>query len=115
EPDYALVIDATLIKSQNVFGSIKDGGLVIINSENDYGSEKNLNVFSIPANNIALEVIGKPLGNTVILGAYAALSGELDIESLKRSIQERFKGEIGQKNSEAVQRGYDHALALKAK
>ena len=53
------------------------------------------------------------MGNTAVLGAYAALSGELDIDNIKSSISERFKGEIGQKNAEAAQKGYDFALALK--
>ncbi|MDP8253438.1 MAG: 2-oxoacid:acceptor oxidoreductase family protein [Candidatus Kaelpia aquatica] len=113
EPDFALVIDATLISSQDVFASVKELGLVIINSEKEYSSDRNLKIFSIPANDIALEATGKPLGNTAILGAYAALSGELNIENIKNAVSERFKGEVGQKNAEAAQRGYDFALALK--
>ena len=115
EPDFALVIDATLISSEGVFTGVKERGLVIINSEKEYSSDRNLNIFSIPANDIALEVTGRPLGNTVILGAYAGLSEELDIENMKHAISERFKGEIGQKNAEAAQKGHDFALALKNK
>jgi pyruvate ferredoxin oxidoreductase gamma subunit len=113
EPDYALVIDSTLIKSQDIFAGVKESGLVIINSEKDYSSDRDLKIVSVPANNIALDIIGKPLGNTAILGAYAALSGELNIDNIKSSISERFQGEIGQKNAEAAQKGYDFALALK--
>ncbi|MDP8216170.1 MAG: 2-oxoacid:acceptor oxidoreductase family protein [Candidatus Kaelpia imicola] len=113
EPDYALIIDATLINSQDIFAGVRESGLVIVNSEKEYSSDRDLKIFSLPANNIALEIIGRPLGNTAILGAYAALSGELEIENIKRAVSERFKGEIGQKNAEAAQRGYDFALALK--
>ena len=113
-PDYAIVIDATLIKSENVFEEIKDGGIVIINSEKEYGESDSIKVFSIPASNIAQEVIGRPLGNTAMLGAFAALSSQIGIESLKKSIMERFKGEIGEKNAVCAQKGYRYALDLKA-
>ena len=112
-PEYAIVIDATLMKSEDVFEEIKDGGIVIINSEKEYEENGNAKVFSIPASNIALEVIGRPLGNTAMLGAFAALSNQIKIDSLKNAIIERFKGEIGEKNSACAQRGYQYALDLK--
>ena len=116
EPDYALIIDATLMRSQNVESEVKKGGIVILNSEEKYkGNGKGLKVFSIPANEIALDTIGRPLGNTAILGAYVALTEEIGIESLKSSILERFKGTVGEKNALAVQKGYEFALELKKK
>jgi len=113
-PDYALVIDSTLMKSEDVFEEIKDGGTVIINSEKEYEENNNVKIFSIPASNIALEIIGRPLGNTAMLGAFAALSSQIGIDSLKSSIMERFKGEVGEKNAVCAQKGYQYALNLKA-
>ncbi|MDP8233453.1 MAG: 2-oxoacid:acceptor oxidoreductase family protein [Candidatus Saelkia tenebricola] len=114
-PDYALVIDATLMKSQDVFSDTKDGGIVIINSGKEYELDKdNIKIFTIPANQIALEVIGRPLGNTAVLGAFAAISKEITIESLESAILERFKGEIGEKNAVCAHKGYQYALDLKA-
>lgn len=114
EPDYALVIDVTLLKDENVFQETKEDGIVILNSEKEYRPDnKNLKVYSIPGNKIALEVIGKPLANTVILGAYSALTDEIKIASVKEAILERFKGEIGEKNALSAQKGYEFALNLK--
>lgn len=112
-PEIALVIDATLIESQNVFGEVKEGGIVIVNSSNDISGDKNVKVYTIPGNDIAFEVMGRPLGNTAILGAYSAIIGEPDIENLKNAIKERFKGEVGEKNALCAQKGYEYALKLK--
>jgi Pyruvate/2-oxoacid:ferredoxin oxidoreductase gamma subunit len=50
------------------------------------------------------------LGNTVLLGAYAAATGQLTLDDLTKAIQERF-GDKGQKvvdmNIEALKRGFD--------
>lgn len=112
-PDYALVIDVTLMKSQDVFSEVKSGGIIILNSEKEEKEEKDLKVYAVPGNDIALEIMGKPLGNTVILGAYAGLSQELNIENLKQAILERFKGEVGEKNALCAQKGYEYVLKLK--
>lgn len=114
-PDYALVVDATLMRSEDVFGEVKEGGIVVINSEKEYQAEqKELKVFSIPANEIALEIMGRALGNTALLGAYSALSEEIELESLRGAIAERFKGEIAEKNLLCAQKGYQYALGLKS-
>ncbi len=117
-PDYALVIDETLMRNQDILAEIKPQGLVVINSAKEFkskDSKNNIAVFSVPGNDIALEVIGRALGNTVTLGAFAALSKEIDIESLKNTILERFKGSIGEQNAICAQKGYDYALGLKTK
>ena len=62
----------------------------------------------ISGNDIALKVIGKPLGNTVLLGAYAAATGEIKLEGLNQAIKKRFSGKIADLNIEAAKQGYEY-------
>ena len=112
-PEIALVIDSTLMDSQNVFGEVKEGGIVIVNSSNGITPNSEVKLYAIPGNEIAQEIMGRPLGNTAILGAYAGIIGEPDIENLKAAIKERFKGEVGEKNALCAQKGYEYGLKLK--
>ncbi|MGE4357580.1 MAG: 2-oxoacid:acceptor oxidoreductase family protein [Candidatus Omnitrophota bacterium] len=110
EPDYLLIIDPTLIKGFDVFKGFKEEGIAIINSEGNLvlPEFKKQKVFLIPANKIAQEVMGRPLGNTAILGAFCAISGLVKLESLIKAINKRFSGKVAQQNVEIAKRGYDY-------
>ncbi|RLG25506.1 pyruvate ferredoxin oxidoreductase [Methanosarcinales archaeon] len=108
EPDYVVVQDATLIDVVDVAGGIKKDGLIIINTET--GSEKlkdiPAKVMAIDATKIAMDVIGRPIVNTVLLGAFAGATGEIRLESIKKAVGERFSGKVGEKNVAAVDAAY---------
>jgi pyruvate ferredoxin oxidoreductase gamma subunit len=110
EPDYLIIADPTLLRGYNCFSGLKENGVVIINGKEDLGLPK-LNakqkVFILPANEIALKAIGKPLVNTALIGAFAASTGELKIEALLEVIKERFGGKIREGNMRAAQEGHD--------
>ncbi|HLD83046.1 MAG TPA: 2-oxoacid:acceptor oxidoreductase family protein, partial [Candidatus Omnitrophota bacterium] len=84
EPDFVIVMDATLMRGFNCFSGLKVEGVAIIN-EREGIEMPNLSVrqkaFSLPANEIALKSIGRPLGNTALLGAYAAATDEFDLDT----------------------------------
>jgi pyruvate ferredoxin oxidoreductase gamma subunit len=109
-PDYVIVQDPTLMESVDVLAGIKDGGTVLINSERK-PEELKLNttarVVSVPATQIAVEELGRPIMNTVLLGAFAGVSGMISFEAIERSIRHRFKGELGEKNIKAARRAYE--------
>lgn len=110
EPNYVLVIDPTLMKMENVFEGMKEGGVVLVNTSDEeaISSPAGIKIYTVPGNDIAMEVMGRPLGNTVLLGAYAAVTREIKIESLKEAIKERFKGEVGEKNALCAERGFEY-------
>jgi pyruvate ferredoxin oxidoreductase gamma subunit len=109
EPDYVLVIDPTLMKMENVFEGIKEGGIVLVNTtEEKIPSPDGVKIYTLPGNDIAMEVMGRPLANTVLLGAYAAVTKEIKIESLKEAIKVRFKGEAGEKHALCAERGFEY-------
>ena len=111
-PDYVLVVDPTLVKSEKCFTGIKKGGIAIvaIRDESDVTEKpKGFKLVKIFAEKIALETIGMPFSNTVLLGAFAKLSGDVKLESINEAVKKRFssKPEILEKNLAAIKRGYD--------
>lgn len=115
EPDYVLVVDATLMRGFNCFSGLKDNGVAIINEKEGVEAPK-LNarqkVYTVPANEIAMKTIGRPLGNTAMLGAFSAASGELELGTLVEAIKKRFSGKALDANIEAVKQGYDFVKNL---
>lgn len=109
-PDYVIVQDPTLMESVNVLAGLKPGGTVLINSEHSAQELKlktSERVVSVPATQIAMEEIGRPIMNTVLLGAFAGVSGMISFDAIERSIKHRFPGELGEKNIKAARRAYE--------
>ncbi|MHA1973870.1 MAG: 2-oxoacid:acceptor oxidoreductase family protein [Candidatus Hodarchaeales archaeon] len=117
EPSIVVVQDPTLLGQVDVAAGLKENGLIIINT-NDPNSEGITNLKNsrpdakiaiVDATKIAAEEIGIKVTNTAILGALIKLTNEeiIRLESLKKAIQARFKGEKGSKNVRAVERSYN--------
>ena len=109
EPDYVIVQDSTLIRDVNVFSGMKDGGIVLINTEKkgEYNVPAGVKVIAFDAPKIAIEEIGLPITNTTLMGAFAAASGEITLEALKGAIEERFPGKLAATNFAAAKRAYE--------
>ena len=109
EPDYIIVQDSTLIKDVNVFLGVKKGGIVIINTEKkpDYQVPEGVKVINIDATSIALRVLGLPITNTTLMGAFAAATGEIAFSAREKALSHRFPGELAGKNITAAKTAYD--------
>ncbi|HIH44048.1 MAG TPA: pyruvate ferredoxin oxidoreductase subunit gamma [Candidatus Methanoperedenaceae archaeon] len=107
-PDYVIVQDPTLVQVVNVASGLKPGGMVLINSAKspkdfDLGTAK---VLTVDATKIAMDVLGRPIVNTILLGAFAGAAGEIRPESIKKAVMERFPGKVGEKNADAIEIAY---------
>ncbi len=110
EPDYVIVQDPTLLEVVDVARGTKDTGVIIINSDFDpeeFDLKTNAKVMTVNATKVALDIIGRPIVNTVLLGAFAGATGEIQPDSIVRAVKERFPGKIGDKNSEALLEAYN--------
>ncbi|MDD1774278.1 MAG: 2-oxoacid:acceptor oxidoreductase family protein, partial [Methanobacterium sp.] len=56
---------------------------------------------------IALEILGVPIVNTVMLGAFAGATGVVTVDSVVKVTKETFPGKIGEKNAKAVEVAYE--------
>lgn len=111
EPDYVLVMDATLMRGFNCFSGLKENGAAIINEKEGVSVPKvktKQKIFVVPATDIAIKAIGRPLGNTALIGAFAAATGELGLDTLLEVIEKRFSGKAREGNIEAVKQGYNY-------
>ncbi len=110
-PDYIIIQDSSLIDGVDVFEGAKAGTIVLINTEksaSDFRTPKGVEIKTIPALKIALEVIGKPIINTILLGAFAGLANTVKIESVEQAICEQFSdADIREKNIKAARRGFE--------
>jgi len=110
-PDYVLVLDPTLLRGFNVVEGLKETGAAIINthrSPEELKLDTSARVVTVPASRVAQEILGRAdRVNTAILGAFAAVTGEVGLESLQKAARERFPGEMGERNARAMQATYE--------
>ena len=106
-PDYVIVLDETLLEAVDVLSGIKENGKVIINTIKNINLGENINSYSIDATGIALDVLGVPIVNTVMLGAFASVTGVVSLDSVIKVTKETFPGKIGEKNAKAAEIAYE--------
>jgi len=108
-PDYVIVQDATLLETVDVASGVKDDGIIIVNTTEKPESLKlntKARVMTVDATKVAMDIIGVPIVNTVLLGAFAGATGEINVESIQHAIRARFSGKVGEKNANAIQKAY---------
>ncbi|MDD1763731.1 MAG: pyruvate ferredoxin oxidoreductase subunit gamma [Methanobacteriaceae archaeon] len=105
-PDYVVVLDETLLEAVDIVSGLKDGGKVIINTEEDLKLDS-VEVHTIDATGIALETLGVPIVNTVMLGAFSKVTEEVSLDSIIKITKETFPGKIGEKNAKAAEIAYE--------
>ncbi|MCK9431979.1 MAG: 2-oxoacid:acceptor oxidoreductase family protein [Candidatus Omnitrophica bacterium] len=110
EPDYVIIVDPTLMRGFNCFSGLQSDGIAIINGREDLELPKlkaSQKVFVVNANDIALRNIGRPLGNTALIGAFAAATGELKLDNLIEVVGNRFSGKAQEGNIKSVREGFE--------
>ena len=91
----------------DVFSGIKENTEVIINIAEEFKGSGEHPVHSIDATGIALDLLGRNIVNTIILGYFAKKTHVVSIESLIEVIKETFPGKVGELNAEATKKAYD--------
>jgi pyruvate ferredoxin oxidoreductase gamma subunit len=121
EPDAVIVQDPTLLHQVDLFGGLGDDGYLLLNTARTF-DELGLGEYverfaagrcvTVPATDIARERLGRPLPNAALLGAFAALTHEVSVESVAAAIRDRFPGQTGEQNVAAAD--HAHALVIRA-
>lgn len=111
--DYLIVQDATILKEVDVTDGLKAGGTVLVNTEKGAAEleiGETWSVRTFPAEELARKILGRPIMNTALLGAFAALTGELSLEAVTNAIQQKFQGELGEMNSRVARESYERVV-----
>jgi pyruvate ferredoxin oxidoreductase gamma subunit len=116
-PDVLIVQDPTLLHQVDVFQGLKPDGYVLINSKRTFENLglaeiarrfRHERLTTVPATEIALKHLGRPLPNAVLLGGFAALSGLITLEAVAHAIGAKFSGKVAAGNIAAATEAYDH-------
>lgn len=118
DPDALIIQDPTLLHQVDLFSGLSKSGFILINSAktleelalseftDSYPPDQ---ILTIPATEIALQHIGRPLPNAALLGGFAALSGKIRIDSVLKAIAQRFQGKTGTDNQAAANAAFNFA------
>jgi len=114
EPDIMVVLDNTLL-SKGLVSGLKKNGLIVTNYEGEpskifelLGIEKGVyRVYTVPATKLVLEILKRPITNTVMLGALLKAKPLAGLESVSKAILERFPQPIADRNIELIKRAYE--------
>lgn len=116
DPDVVVVMDETILDSENVITNLGDEETLIVATRKLPEEVKakigfSGKVVTVDANGISMEVIGQPRPNTVMLGKIIQVAAVAKLESVVDVFREIFAEKIGQemtdKNILAIERAHD--------
>jgi 2-oxoacid:acceptor oxidoreductase gamma subunit (pyruvate/2-ketoisovalerate family) len=117
-PDIVVIVDPTLLGKIDLTRGLVEDGTVVANTERgpdelreSLKTEK-AKVYTVNAVRIALDVLGRPIYNTAMLGALAKAVPLVTLESLDKVVKERFPGTVGEKNVAVIKRAYEEAKGV---
>ena len=110
EPDCVIVQDPTILDELDAASGLKDGGIILVNTGKDPAdlrlSVSSFQIFAIFADELASNILGKPIINTALLGAFAGVTKALTLQATIEAVKSRFPGDMGEKNAQVVQKSY---------
>jgi pyruvate ferredoxin oxidoreductase gamma subunit len=113
-PDIVIVLDDSLLRVANATAGLKPGGMVIVNTthtaeELGLGGDTQVVTSDVTGAAQAADLIvgGQPMVSTAILGAVAAATGLITMESVEAAVEHAFSGKAAAKNIEAARIAFD--------
>ena len=111
-PNFIICIDPTLPRAVDIFSGLSPNGVWV------QATKKSLDQLQIPetvskvglcdAFGIALDVFGRTITNSIMLGSFAKTTGLVTLESLHKGMETvAFRDAALDKNIQAVQRGFE--------
>lgn len=97
--DYSIFLDDTLLASSSL-DELKENGKIIVNTKQNFKDER---IIVIDANSLAEKVLKRHITNTILLGAFSAVSGEVEISDIENAIRLYMPQKLHAKNIEAVE------------
>ena len=118
EPDAVIIQDPTLLGQVDVLGGLSPDGYILINSQHslaELGLQDAADVLRperivlVSATELALKHVGRAVPNVPLLGAFAAASGLITLDSVCAAIRDKFSGKVAEGNIAAATEAYHHA------
>ncbi len=119
QPDALIIQDPTLLHQVDVFSGLKLDGYVLINTSRSFNElgigeiatgRRAERLCTVPASDLALKHVGRPLPNVALLGGFSALSGLISLDSVAAAVRDKFSGKVADDNIAAATAAYDFVL-----
>ncbi len=117
-PHVVVVLDATLLGKVDVTEGLSEDGILLVNTAKEPAEIREKlgltgrKVYTVDADQISQEAIGRPIPNTPMLGALVKITGVVSYEDLINDTRAKFsekfrnKPEIVEGNIKAIERAY---------
>ena len=116
EPDALIIQDPTLLHQIDVFAGLKLDGYVLLNTSHSFEAlglgdilkgRKPERFCTLPASELGLKNVGRPIPNVPLIAGFAALSGTIKLESVVKAINEKFSGKVAEGNIAAATEAFN--------
>ena len=120
-PDALIIQDQTLLHQVDLFSGLPMRGYILLNSvktldELGLGGfargVQHYRVCTLPASELAMKHVGRPVPNAALLGGFAAVTGVIALTSVLAAIRQKFPAAVAEKNVAAATEAF--AIASKA-
>jgi pyruvate ferredoxin oxidoreductase gamma subunit len=119
QPDALIIQDPTLLHQVDVFAGLAIDGYILINTARSFEDlgvgdfvrgRRADRLCTVPATELALRHVGRPLPNAALLGGFAAMSGRISLESVVAAIRETFPGKVAECNVAAASEAHEYLM-----
>ena len=112
EPDVVVVLDPTLLGPSVANGIQKDTKLIVNTDKTaddvlDILGLEGIETWTVDATTLAIDVLGRPITNTAMLGSVVKATGVVKLDSMVEVVKARFDGKISELNAELVRKAYE--------
>jgi pyruvate ferredoxin oxidoreductase gamma subunit len=122
EPDALIIQDQTLLHQVDLFNGLPARGYILLNSTKSFDElglggfahgVQQYRLWTLPASDLALKHVGRPVPNAALLGGFAAITGVITLASVLAAIRQKFPAAVAEKNVAAATEAF--AIASKAR
>lgn len=119
-PDLLIIQDPTLFHAVDVFAGLAEDGALLVNTarrltelhiESALARLPEGHAYTVAATELAVRHLGRSTPNTALLGALTALTDVLHLESVITAINDKFSGDIAERNITVARAAHDAAHA----
>jgi len=115
--DISVVLDPSLLSVVNILGTLKEGGLIIINTSlksDELSLDAKINVATVDAGAVAMRhrLIreGKPIVNTPMLGAFARAANIVSLEAMEKGLKSKLSSAVSAANIASLRDAFENTL-----
>ena len=105
--NYSIFLDDTLFNEKS-FRELKQNGIILLNTKKTFEDPR---VITLDGDGIAARILGLHITNTILLGAFAAVSREITLEDINKAIRQTMPKRLHEKNIAAVKAAFEEVVA----